>query len=194
MRFVYVTALVLLWVTPAPAQEWIDFASRDDGFRVNFPAQPKVTDTTYTSEYGAMLPAHVYSVARDQERYSITVVDYRGIEKMHADRAAKCQAAKGANQQDGDTCQNDFRVDVAEEQRFRDLVDLLDFSAGPSLPAVRFGGSQTQPLFNVNMTGVGQAVISGIAKARRERAERIAQEEVERAFIQFCSTHECAAR
>ncbi len=90
--------------------------------------------------------------------------------------------------------QADFRVDVAEEQRFRDLVDLLDFSAGPSLPAVRFGGSQTQPLFNVNMTGVGQAVISGIAKARRERAERIAQEEVERAFLQFCSTHECAAR
>ena len=44
MRFVYVTALVLLWVTPAPAQEWIDFVSRDDGFRVNFPAQPKVTE------------------------------------------------------------------------------------------------------------------------------------------------------
>ena len=40
-------------------------------------------------------------------------MDYRGIEKLHADRAAKCQAAKGANQQDGDTCQNDFRVDVA---------------------------------------------------------------------------------
>ena len=76
MRFVYVTALVLLCVTPAPAQEWIDFVSRDDGFRVNFPAQPKVTDTTYTSEYGAMLPAHVYSVARDQERYSITAVSY----------------------------------------------------------------------------------------------------------------------
>ena len=63
MRFVYVTALVLLSVTPAPAQESIDFVSRDDGFEVNFPAQPKVTDTTYTSEYGAMLPAHVYSVA-----------------------------------------------------------------------------------------------------------------------------------
>ena len=41
------------------------------------------------------------------------VVDYRGIEKLHNDRAAKCQAAKGANLQDGDTCQNDFRMDVA---------------------------------------------------------------------------------
>jgi len=55
----------------------------------------------------------VYRAADALGRYSTTVVDYRGIEKMHADRAAKCQAAKGANQQDGDTCQNDFRVDVA---------------------------------------------------------------------------------
>ena len=90
MRFVYMTALVLLWVTPAPAQEWIDFVSRDDGFRVNFPAQPKVTNTTYTSEYGASLPAHVYAVARDQERYSITVVDYRGIEKLLTEKSKQC--------------------------------------------------------------------------------------------------------
>ena len=46
------------------------------------------------------------------------VVDYRGIEKLHADRAAKCQAAKGANRQDGDTCQNDFRMDVAGATEF----------------------------------------------------------------------------
>jgi len=37
----------------------------------------------------------------------------QGQARSIADRAAKCQAAKGANQQDGDTCQNDFRVDVA---------------------------------------------------------------------------------
>jgi hypothetical protein len=90
--------------------------------------------------------------------------------------------------------QPDFRVDIAEEQRFRDLIDLLDFSGGPSLPAVWFGGPRTQPLFNVNLNGVGHAVVSGIAKARRERAERIAQEEVQRALNQFCATHECAAR
>ena len=75
-------ALVLLSATPVPAQEWIDFVSREDGFKVNFPSAPKVTDTTYMSEYGAMLPARVYQVARDHERYSVTVVDYRGIEKL----------------------------------------------------------------------------------------------------------------
>jgi hypothetical protein len=90
--------------------------------------------------------------------------------------------------------QADFRVDVAQEQRFRDLIDLLDFSGGPTLPAVWFGNTGSQPLFKANLNGVVGAVGSVISKARRDRAERIAQEEVERAFIQFCSTHECAAR
>ncbi len=76
--------------TPAFAQEWADFVSREDGFKLNFPAAPKVTETTYTSEYGADLPARVYSVARDQERYSMVVVDYRPIEKILTEKAKKC--------------------------------------------------------------------------------------------------------
>jgi hypothetical protein len=83
-------ALVLLAVTPVPAQEWIDFVSAEDGFKVNFPSKPTVTTTTYTSEYGAQLPARVYRVARDQERYSVTVVDYRGIEKLLTERSKQC--------------------------------------------------------------------------------------------------------
>ena len=83
MRFVYVTALVLLSVAPAPAQEWIDFVSRDDGFRVNFPAQPKVTDTTYTSEYGASLPARVY---RGRTRPG-TLLDHRRRLSRHREAA-----------------------------------------------------------------------------------------------------------
>jgi hypothetical protein len=88
----------------------------------------------------------------------------------------------------------DFRVEIAEQQRFQDLVDLLDFSAIPVVPAVQFGGSQTQPLFNVSLAGIGQSVSKSVSKARRERAERLARAEVERALYQFCSTHECAAR
>ena len=45
---------------------------------------------TYTSEYGATLPARVYRVARDQERYSVTVVDYRPIEKLLTEKAKTC--------------------------------------------------------------------------------------------------------
>ena len=53
----WTATLVVLSSAALPAQEWIDFVNRDDGFRVNFPAQPKVTNTTYTSEYGATLDA-----------------------------------------------------------------------------------------------------------------------------------------
>jgi hypothetical protein len=83
------TALVLLSIAPASGQ-WTDFVSREDGFKVNFPSAPTVTDTTYMSEYGATLPARVYRVTRDQERYSVTVVDYRPIEKLLTEKAKTC--------------------------------------------------------------------------------------------------------
>jgi hypothetical protein len=86
-----VSVAFLLSVTPALAQ-WTDFASREDGFRVNFPGEPKVTTTTYMSEYGADLPARVYTVERGQERYSMTVVDYQPIEKILTERSKKCPA------------------------------------------------------------------------------------------------------
>jgi len=85
-------ALLLLSGRPAPAQEWVEFVSREDGFRVNFPSPPTLAETTYMSEYGAVLPAHVYSVVREQERYSVTVVDYRGIEQQLTEKAKSCPA------------------------------------------------------------------------------------------------------
>jgi hypothetical protein len=106
-------AWILALSQPAAAQEWARFVSPEEGFSANYPGQPKIEATTYTTEYRQQLPAKVFSAADPLGRYSTTVVDYRGIEKLHTDRAAKCLAAKGANQQDGDSCQNDFRVDVA---------------------------------------------------------------------------------
>lgn len=106
-------ALILCISEPAIAQDWMRFVSRDDGFSANYPGQPKIEATTYATEYRQTLPARIYSAADALGRYSTTVVDYRDIEKLHTDRAATCRAAKGANLQDGDACQNDFRVDVA---------------------------------------------------------------------------------
>ena len=83
------TAFLLLAATPARAQ-WTDYVSRDDGFKVNFPGAPTVTQTTFKSEYGADLPSRVYRVARDQERYTVTVVDYRPIEKLLTEKAKTC--------------------------------------------------------------------------------------------------------
>jgi hypothetical protein len=42
----------------ALAQEWTEFASREDRFTCNFPGQPAVTQTTWTSETFASIYMH----------------------------------------------------------------------------------------------------------------------------------------
>ena len=74
------------------AQEWIEFASREDRFTCNFPSQPKVTQSTYQSEHGAALPARVYSAVQGQSRYSVTVVDYSQIQRILTEKSKSCPA------------------------------------------------------------------------------------------------------
>jgi hypothetical protein len=74
------------------AQEWVEFASRRDGFTCNFPGQPTVTETTYVSEKGATLPARVFSASQGQSRYSVTVVDYSKIEQILTEKSKSCPA------------------------------------------------------------------------------------------------------
>jgi hypothetical protein len=84
--------LLLSLSAPASAQEWIEFVSKEDRLTVNFPGHPKVTQTTYMSQYGAELPARVYSVENGPSRYSVTVADYSQIEKILTAKAQKCAA------------------------------------------------------------------------------------------------------
>lgn len=108
-RISVVTAAVILCAAgPARAQEWIQYASKTDLFGVNFPAEPKVQEITYTSEFGISLPARVYSSDSGPSRYSVTVVDYADAEKLHTARAEQCRKSGG----EGDACQNDWRSDV----------------------------------------------------------------------------------
>ncbi|HEY6509482.1 MAG TPA: hypothetical protein VIY56_15785 [Vicinamibacterales bacterium] len=106
-------ALIVLVSVPGFAQDWAPVTSRDDGFRANYPGQPKIEPITYNTEFRIALPGRVYRASDELGRYSTTVVDYREVERLHNERAAKCRAAKGANLQDGDACQNDFVIDVA---------------------------------------------------------------------------------
>ena len=58
------TALALSVAAPIFAQEWVEFASREDRFTCLFPVQPKVTETTYLSQHEANLPERVYTGGR----------------------------------------------------------------------------------------------------------------------------------
>src|SRR5262245_17759144 len=59
-------ALILFVSRPASSQEWVEFSSQEERITCVFPAQPKVTETMWISEYGAVLPARVYSATQGQ--------------------------------------------------------------------------------------------------------------------------------
>ena len=85
-----VFAFVLSMAGSAVAQEWTEYQNIQDGFKVVFPGQPKVAETTWKSEFDYILPARVYSAERGRERFSVTVVDYTPLEQQGIARWKAC--------------------------------------------------------------------------------------------------------
>ena len=89
-----VTAIIVAFLLSIPglaaAQDWEQYVSRQDGFTINFPGQPRVTETTWQSQLNYTLPARVYSAERGQERYSVTVVNYSFLEQQGIERWKAC--------------------------------------------------------------------------------------------------------
>jgi hypothetical protein len=86
------SAVLLLVAIPTYAQEWKTYTSRVDGFEANFPGEPTTTAITWPSEYGVVFPGRVYSLASGANRYSVTVIDYRDSERLHAQRTNRTEA------------------------------------------------------------------------------------------------------
>jgi hypothetical protein len=76
-------AVIISLSTPAFAQEWTDFASKEDRFSVNFPGQPTVETITWASEYGLAFPGRVFTAFRGPQKYTITVIDYSDAERQY---------------------------------------------------------------------------------------------------------------
>jgi hypothetical protein len=90
--------LVVALSGTAFAQEWEEFLSKDERFTCNFPGTPTITETTWTSQFGAILPARIYSGTQGTGRFSITVVDYNPIQRLLSERSMSCPAG-------AETCQ-----------------------------------------------------------------------------------------
>ena len=92
----FTIAVSLLLISSAAfAQDWVEYKNIDEGFQIAFPSQPQTQQTTFTSQYGYMLPEKTYSVVSGPQRFSVTVVDYRGIEQQAIARA--CPQGKKEN-------------------------------------------------------------------------------------------------
>jgi hypothetical protein len=114
----FIAAVFILAVSaPASAQEWIEFESREDGFACNFPGQPAIAQTTFRSQFGADLPARVYSAQQGRGRYSMTVVDYRPIEAILTAKSKSCprgaEACSGNTADTSSTGAGYWKADVA---------------------------------------------------------------------------------
>ena len=105
-------AVILCGTGTAFGQDWAPYFSVEDGFSATFPGEPTVEEITYETEYRMTLPGRVHRSSDRRGQYSTTVIDYRNILTMHNEAADRCRAANGANGLDGDSCQNDGRVEV----------------------------------------------------------------------------------
>ena len=90
--------LVVAMSGTAWAQEWEEFLSKEERFTCNFPGTPTITETTWTSQFGAILPARVYNGTQGTGKFSITVVDYNPIQRLLSERSMSCPAG-------AETCQ-----------------------------------------------------------------------------------------
>jgi hypothetical protein len=117
LRPIAAAAIMLAMSGAAIAQEWTEFVSKEDRFSANFPGTPRVTETTYKSQFGADLPARAYTAALGPSRFSVTVVDYRPIEKILTEKAKSCpegaETCKGGANPGSSTGAGYWKADVA---------------------------------------------------------------------------------
>lgn len=74
-RLIPAAALTLCLSGAAFAQGWFEYTNKDGLFSVNFPAEPRIEEFTYISEYKSKLNAKRYIAEDKGARYTVTVVD-----------------------------------------------------------------------------------------------------------------------
>ena len=84
------SVLMLALSSRAFAPEWDEFSSPEERFSCNFPGKPTITETTWTSQFGAILPARIYSGTSGPGKFSISVVDYNPIQRLLSERSMSC--------------------------------------------------------------------------------------------------------
>lgn len=88
-----VAGTALAFSGAAAGQQWTTYTSMQDNFRVHVPCEFSVEETTWDSEYGAVMPARIYSCdAGPSSHYIVTVVDYTDALNRHLAREDRTEA------------------------------------------------------------------------------------------------------
>ena len=78
------------------AQNWVQYTSTIDHFRILAPGEFTVDDFDYASEYGAVFPARFYGYEDGASHYSVTVVDYTDAQRIRLERTNSTDADSGS--------------------------------------------------------------------------------------------------
>ena len=90
--------LLLSALLPVSVQaQWRQFVDQEEYFSVNFPDEPEIRVIDYDSEYGATLPAMVYSVTDGGSLHSVTVVNFTDAQSAYAELADRSDEANNAS-------------------------------------------------------------------------------------------------
>jgi len=77
---------------PGLAQGWVEYINLTEGFMINFPGQPELSETTHVSAFEVVYPANTFSVETERGNYSVTVVDYTEHYRRHRERSDGTEA------------------------------------------------------------------------------------------------------
>lgn len=133
MRTTAFAAFIALAAVAAPAiaqENYTEFSSKEDRFTITFPGTPTVSESTWVTEYGVVLPAKVYTVNGITGHHTLTVVDYRPLERVLTEKARNCPLGAETCQGVTDTglgyWKNDVRgaVTYAISRLFTDRQDV----------------------------------------------------------------------
>jgi hypothetical protein len=137
MRFVsLIPGIVALFVSGAAfAQDWGEYANREDLFSINLPDDPMTASMPYKTVKGTDLTAHVYTAKAPADSllagtYSVTVVDYSNAKTEISDAIEQARQAllkKGAAKYDdiGNIDMHRARLMTVESPTARYLASIL---------------------------------------------------------------------
>jgi hypothetical protein len=75
VRSMVLISALLVFASPAVAQNWQDYSYPDSSFRATFPADPQIEATTYGVTDDRKVEALIYFVRRDNAEFKLTVAE-----------------------------------------------------------------------------------------------------------------------
>ena len=94
---VLVLGITVFLLPLATSAQWRQFVDQAEYFSANFPAEPEISEISYDSEYGATLPAKVYSVTNGESLHSVTVIDFNDAQQAYLELADRSDEANNAS-------------------------------------------------------------------------------------------------